>query len=196
MSDDGGDAPEGTSEPVPAWAYEPVVLSAYDPEWERTARREARAVARALGRWIAAEGVAHVGSTAVPGLAAKPTVDLMAAVTGDLDTVAAAAGPGLAAAGWVCVPPELDARPWRRFLVLPDEAGRRRIAHLHLLPAGSGRWDDQLAFRDALRADPELANAYEALKRRAAEDADPRDREAYTEAKAEFVLEVVTRLRH
>ena len=172
---------------TPAWAYERAELCPPDPRWAVRGRAERERLTELLAPWLV-DGVEHVGSTAVPGLAAKPIVDLMASVT-DLDT---AMGP-LTADGWHHVPPELDRRPWRRFHVKPDAAGLRREAHLHLLPAGHPRWHDQLAFRDALRDDAALARRYEALKRRLS-DRHGDDREAYTEAKAEFVANALARI--
>lgn len=69
----------------------------------------------------------------------------------------------------------------------------RRTHHLHLLVPGSQRWREELAFRDALRAEPETANAYERLKRRLAEE-NPIDREAYTRAKSDFIRGVLGRV--
>ena len=110
----------------------------------------------------------------------------------DLDEVIDQAGGALWDAGWWYVPPELDGRPWRRFFVKPDESGQHRYAHLHVIAAGHPRWAEQLAFRDALRRDDELARRYGDLKRRlAAEYA--ADREAYTEAKGEFVRDALGR---
>lgn len=141
-----------------------------------------------LAPWLV-EGVEHIGSTAVPGLSAKPIVDLMASVT-DLDTVVTEASERLAADGWCYVPTALDRRPWRRFFVKPDPAGRHREAHLHLVEAGHQRWADQIRFRDALRADDGLARAYEDLKRRLATQS-AHDREAYTAGKSAFVANVL-----
>ena len=137
-------------------------------------------------------GFEHVGSTAVPGLAAKPVIDLMASVA-DPDAVVVQAGERLAAEGWCYVPPELDSGgAWRRFFVKPDASGQRRVAHLHVIRAGHPRWAEQLAFRDALRRDDRLAVSYEELKHRlAAQHAG--DREAYTDAKAEFVADALRR---
>jgi GrpB-like predicted nucleotidyltransferase (UPF0157 family) len=169
---------------TPAWAYERAVVHEHDPQWAELARRERERLSDLLRPWLV-DGVEHVGSTAVRGLAAKPIVDLMASVA-DLDRAVAEAGEPLAAANWHLVPPELDGRAWRRFFVKPDATGQRRLAHLHLVPAGHARWAQTLAFRDALRGDAALAAAYEEVKRRLATEHGA-DREAYTEGKADFV---------
>jgi GrpB-like predicted nucleotidyltransferase (UPF0157 family) len=172
------------SDAVPPWAYEKPKLRPHDPRWGEMAAAERARLAGLLAPWLA-EGVEHVGSTAVPGLAAKPVIDLMAAVH-DPGAAASEAGPLLAADGWCYVPPELDGRPWRRFFVKPDASGQHRAAHLHLIAAGHPRWAQQIAFRDALRRDDQLARRYAALKRRLADEhAD--DREAYTDGKARFI---------
>jgi GrpB-like predicted nucleotidyltransferase (UPF0157 family) len=173
---------------VPAWAYETPEVHPHDPRLLLVAETECARLAEVLAPWLA-DGVEHVGSTAVPGLAAKPIIDLMASVR-DLDAVVAQAGDQLAADGWCYVPPELDQRPWRRFFVKPDASGQHRVAHLHLIQAGHPRWAEQLAFRDALRGDDQLARQYGDLKRLLAElHAD--DREAYTAAKAAFVANTI-----
>ncbi|SNS15029.1 GrpB domain, predicted nucleotidyltransferase, UPF0157 family [Geodermatophilus pulveris] len=170
----------------PAWATERVEVRPADPAWQQRGERLCRELDGTLARWLVAP-VEHVGSTAVPGLDAKPVLDLQAAVA-DLESA-----PAVAAAlgdGWHLVPPVLDARPWRRLLVRVVDGAR--AVHLHLLLAGDPRWAEQLAFRDALRRDPALARRYAALKRElAAEHAD--DREAYTRGKAEFVDAVLGR---
>lgn len=169
---------------VPLWAYEQPEIHPYDPRWSRRAAIECARLADLLAPW-ADGGVEHVGSTAVPGLAAKPVIDLMAQAA-DLGAVVALAGERLAADGWCYVPPGLDQRPWRRFFVKPDASGQHRIAHLHVIRAGHPRWSEQIAFRDALRRDGELASRYEDLKRRLSVR-HANDREAYTEAKAAFI---------
>lgn len=143
-----------------------------------------------LASWLV-DGVEHVGSTAVSGLAAKPIIDLMASVRNP-ETVVGQAGERLAADGWCYVPPELDQHAWRRFFVKPDTTGQHRVAHLHVIRAGHPRWDEQLAFRDALREDAGLALRYADLKRRLAAE-HPDDREAYTAAKGGFVADVLRR---
>jgi GrpB-like predicted nucleotidyltransferase (UPF0157 family) len=179
------------SDAVPPWAYAKPAVRPHDPRLTELAATEKARLVVVLTPWLV-DGVEHVGSTAVPGLAAKPIIDLMASVR-DPDAVVDRAGDRLAADGWCFVPPELDSGgPWRRFFVKPDQSGQHRYAHLHVIAAGHPRWAEQLAFRDALRRDDELARRYADLKRRlAAEHAE--DREAYTEGKGEFVRDALGR---
>ncbi|WP_409465588.1 GrpB family protein [Amycolatopsis sp. GA6-003] len=175
---------------VPAWAYERPEIRPPDPTWAARGSDLCAQVARLLAPWLAPGRVEHVGSTAVPGLAAKPVLDVMAPMRDLSAETVAAVVPVLSAAGWCFVPPSLDAAaPWRRFFVLPDTEGRRRVAHLHLLPVGHPRWHAQLRFRNALRADRGLAEEYAELKRRLAGEAT--DREEYTAGKTEFVRRVL-----
>jgi len=111
-----------------------------------------------LAPWlVAAAGVEHIGSTAVPGLGGKPSLDLMAGVR-SLDEARDAVVP-LFADGWVHDPHRPDAL---HFTLHRTEAG---AANLHLSEPGSALWVERLAFRDALRGDPALAADYTALKR-------------------------------
>jgi GrpB-like predicted nucleotidyltransferase (UPF0157 family) len=169
---------------VPQWAFEKVKVLPHDPQLAVRAAVERAGLAQMFSTWLV-DGVEHVGSTAVPGLPAKPIIDLAASVT-DPDEVVSRAGSLLAAEGWRYVPPELDQRPWRRFFVKPDATGQHRVAHLHVIAAGHPRWAEQIVFRDRLRADAQLADAYAALKRRLSAQYED-DREAYSHAKAEFV---------
>ena len=78
------------SDAVPAWAYERAEICPYDPRWADRARTERERLTGLLAPWLAG-GVEHAGSTAVPGLAAKPIIDLMAPVS-DLDVTAELVG--------------------------------------------------------------------------------------------------------
>ena len=173
------------SEPWPSWATERVEIAPYDPRWQHRGAQHAARLDRLLAPWLV-RPVEHVGSTAVPGLAAKPIIDLQAAVA-DL-AVTAEVSAALEPDGWLLVPPDLDQRPWRRFYVLP--ADDKRDAHLHLMTSDSQRWRAQLVFRDALRADPSLVAEYTHIKRDLA-DEHAEDREAYTRGKEAFVRRVV-----
>ena len=180
------------SDDAPPWAYEQPEIHPHDPRLIEQAEVERARLAELLRPWLVDGLVEHVGSTSVPGLPAKPVIDLMAQVA-DPDAVVNEAGQRLKADGWRYVPPDLDSGgSWRRFYVKPDPTGQRRYAHLHLIQAGHPRWSEQVEFRDALRRDDELADTYANLKRRLAAE-HPHDREAYTEAKAEFILAALRR---
>jgi GrpB-like predicted nucleotidyltransferase (UPF0157 family) len=165
------------SEPWAGWATEPVVVVDHDPAWADRGVTERDLLQPLLRTWLTGD-LEHVGSTAVPGLAAKPVIDLQAPVA-DLRAADAIAGV-VAPHHWHQVPPELDQRPYRRFFVKVLDG--QRVAHLHVMTTGSSRWHQQLAFRNALRADPALVAAYARLKRQLAHD-HPDDREAYTAGK-------------
>lgn len=172
---------------VPAWAFEPVRLVEHDPGWGRWALDLAGEVRDVFGPHLSSD-VVHVGSTAVPDLPAKPIIDLQA-VSSDPARAVAAVGAEAERAMWALVPRELDRRPWRWLFVRTDPGGRTRLAHLHLMPPGQARWDEQLRFRNRLRSSAELREEYATLKQRlAVEHCD--DREAYSEAKGAFVRRV------
>lgn len=181
------DVPPKTGDEWPRWATEHVQVQAPEEQWQRRGRELCDQLDVDLARWLVAP-VEHVGSTAVPGLAAKPIIDLQAALP-DL-ACADAIAQVLAPAGWHLVPAERDARPWRRFLVLVVDD--HRAAHLHLLLATGRRWGAQTVFRDALRADPELVREYADLKRTLAAQHGT-DREAYAAGKDSFVRSVLLR---
>ena len=158
-------------------ADQQIRLVPYDPAWPERAAAEAATLAGALAPWLDG-AIEHVGSTAVPGLEAKPTVDLMAPVR-DLDA-ARDAIPALADLGYQHAPH----RPHFHWLCKPSP--EVRDFHLVLIERTHPDFAARLRFRDRLRADPDLAAEYARLKRELA-DRHPDDREAYTDAKAAFV---------
>jgi GrpB-like predicted nucleotidyltransferase (UPF0157 family) len=157
---------------------EPIRIVAYDPGWPARFAEEQMALQVAIGPWVRG-GIHHVGSTAVPGLDAKPIIDILVGV-GDLDESRACFAP-LAGLDYLYAPYLSEVMHW---FCKPDPA--RRSHHLHLVPTGSKRYRDELAFRDRLRADPEAAEEYAALKHSLAGKF-RNDREAYTETKAELI---------
>ncbi|AFH64925.1 GrpB family protein [Paenibacillus caseinilyticus] len=169
----------------PAWAVEPVTLAPPDPQWPAQGENLRQELASLLLPFGVTE-IEHIGSTSIPGLSAKPVLDLMAAVRGWEDVPGIART--LAPYHWHFVPPELDERPWRRFFVRAPKD--RRTAHLHLLLDGDPHWEEQLCFRNRLRTDDTLRDAYAALKAKLAADF-REDREAYTAAKSEFIRSVL-----
>ena len=163
-------------------AEAPIEVAPYDARWPAAFEQERALLAEALGPWLAGPPE-HIGSTAVPGLAAKPVIDIMAPVH-----TLAASRPAIEAArelGYVHYPYKPDVMHW---FCKPSAA--HRTHHLHLVPLGSPLWRERLAFRDALRADPELRASYQALKL----DLAHRHRlvrEAYTDAKTPFIEQVL-----
>lgn len=161
----------------------PVDVVPYDPRWTETFGRWHERLGSVVG---AATLIEHVGSTAVPGLAAKPIVDIQISVL-DIDDEAVYV-PGIESAG---VPLRSRDPQHRYFRPPPDQP---RTVHIHVCRAG-GEWEeDHLLFRDYLRSRPGTRDSYGALKTRlAAEYRD--DRLAYTNAKAAFISDVVAEAR-
>lgn len=157
---------------------EPIRLSPYDPHWPVLFEQERVALDAAIGRW-ATGGIHHVGSTAVPELEAKPIIDILVGVE-DLATSRACFGP-LAGLDYLYAPYRSAEMHW---FCKPHPS--RRTHHLHLVPTSSPRYADGLAFRDRLRDDSNLARRYAGLKRDLAARF-PDDREAYTDAKTDFI---------
>jgi GrpB-like predicted nucleotidyltransferase (UPF0157 family) len=161
---------------------EPVRIRSYDPTWPSRYEEEWEALRAAVGRWVVG-GIHHVGSTAVPGLDAKPIIDILVGVE-DLSSSRACFEP-LAGLRYLYAPYLADEMHW---FCKPDPAARTH--HLHLVPAGSARFRDELAFRDHLRAHPAVAAEYAALKRELAGRFEE-DRNGYTDAKSDFVQRVL-----
>jgi len=166
------------------FAEEPVRIVEYDPSWPERFEAERRVIETTLRAWITG-GVHHIGSTAVPGLAAKPTIDIMVGVTAleparpciDL----------LAKIGYLYWPYRPDVEHW---FCKPSPA--RRTYHLHVMEHDGAEWRARLAFRDFLRTHPETAAEYEALKRGLAR-LHEHDREAYTDGKGGLIRSVLSR---
>lgn len=156
----------------------------YDPLWPELFAEERRLLERVLAPWLAG-GVHHIGSTAVPGLAAKPLIDMMAGVR-SLEESRAAYEP-LRQAGYVYTPHRpREAHHFSK----PSASWAERTHNLHLTEVGSALWRERLAFRDALRADPALVTEYAALKQRLADQCD--DGADYAAGKRSFVERVLT----
>jgi GrpB-like predicted nucleotidyltransferase (UPF0157 family) len=156
----------------------PIEIVPYDPSWPARFEEEADLLRRALATWLAGP-VEHIGSTAIPGLAAKPVVDVIAAVRTLHESSPAIHA--LAGFGYCYSPYRPEIEHW---FCKPSFAFRTH--HLHLMPFGSPQWLRPIAFRDYLRAHPDVAAEYEALKRQLALE-HRLDRETYTQAKSPFI---------
>jgi len=160
--------------------FDPAVrIVSYDPAWPVRAAAELRRVADELGE--VAVRLEHVGSTAVPGLAAKPIVDLLVSVAAVAAREAYVAP--LERLGYLFVPAPQG--PGLHFFARPPQ--RPRTCHIHVCEAGSQHELRHLAVRDFLRAHPAEAAAYAALKRRVAAR-HPQDRLAYIAGKDPYVV--------
>jgi GrpB-like predicted nucleotidyltransferase (UPF0157 family) len=161
-----------------------ITLVPYDPEWVRRFEAERELLEHVLAPWLEG-GVAHIGSTAIPGIAAKPIVDMVAGVR-DLEEAQAAYEP-LHAVGYLDEPHRSEIA---HHFAKPALELDTRMLNLHLTEPSSTLWRERLAFRDALRADPALAAEYEALKLRLAHG-HRGDVRTYTDGKREFVHRVL-----
>lgn len=160
---------------------EPVIVVDYDPAWPLLFQRLGDRALTAVGD--VALGVEHVGSTAVPGLAAKPIIDLDVVVRAAADlpiAIARLAPLGYRHEGDLGIPGR-EAFRW------PPADPRH---HLYVLPADSQELRRHLAFRDYLRTHPDAANAYGDLKRTAAEHHCD-DRVAYMAAKDALIKRIL-----
>jgi GrpB-like predicted nucleotidyltransferase (UPF0157 family) len=165
--------------------FDPAIrIVAHDPGWAGRASEELRRIRDALGP--VALRLEHVGSTAVPGLAAKPILDLQLAVAA-IEPFEPYGAP-LAALGYLFAPD--PGSPDHHFFAKPHE--RPRSHHLHVCEAGSRHELRHLAVRDFLRAHDDEAARYAALKRALAER-HPGDRLAYMAGKDPYLGELEAR---
>jgi GrpB-like predicted nucleotidyltransferase (UPF0157 family) len=133
----------------------PITMADYNPQWPALFAREAARIRAVLG--AAAVQVEHVGSTSVPGLAAKPVIDILLAVPDSADEQAYA--PALEAAGYVLRIREPDWFEHRLF------TGPDTTINLHVFTVGAAEIDRMLLFRDWLRANDADRDAYLQVKR-------------------------------
>lgn len=157
-----------------------VFLTPPSPEWPGLFEEEAARIAARLGSAVAA--IEHYGSTSIPGIRAKPVIDLLIGLP-RLDTALTLIGP-MEELGY----------DFARHAGVPDHhvfgRGAARTHLAHFVEHDGSSWRQCLKFRDRLRADPGLAHAYEALKVELAVRF-PHDRAAYTTGKGEFVASVL-----
>jgi GrpB-like predicted nucleotidyltransferase (UPF0157 family) len=174
----------GSTEGVGTMTDEPVRIVPYDPSWPECFEEECAALADAIGDWVVG-GIHHVGSTSVSGLEAKPVIDVLVGVRGLEES--RSCYERLGTLGYLYAPYRSSEMHW---FCKPHPS--RRTHHLHLVPADSPRFRDELAFRDFLRTHRDVAEEYGALKRRLAKGFE-HDREAYTDAKSEFTIVTIQR---
>jgi GrpB-like predicted nucleotidyltransferase (UPF0157 family) len=166
-----------------------IVVADYDPAWPAMFEQERAKLDAALGSLAVA--IEHVGSTAVPGLAAKPIIDLLVGVR-SLEEARSRCIEVLQALGYTYMP---EYQSW-----LPDELFFRKgipgpwTHHVHVMQPANPGWERRLLFRDYLRAHPDAADAYTSLKRRLAATFKD-DIAAYRTGKDAFVQAAMAKAR-
>jgi len=184
-----------------------VEIAEPDPGWPAAFE----AVRRELARIPGAVRVEHVGSTSVPGLAAKPILDFLVGVADEALLDTSGEEPWSPASTWALAPGGPAAHvafvravsrlgfvyrgngSFERHLFFRRDTNGRRSHHVHVAAIGGAFWVDHLLFRDYLRTHPERAAAYGSLKRRLAVEFP--DSRPYTEAKTRFVADALERAR-
>jgi GrpB-like predicted nucleotidyltransferase (UPF0157 family) len=172
----------GTPDPI-------VEMVPYSPDWPARFAEERAALADALDS--CARSIEHIGSTAVPGLAAKPTIDILVVADELAEAVERLAG---AAALDYQVRPDNTLVGSADHVFLRKVHEGKRTHHLHLVRTGSAEIDDYRRFRDALRDDPALTRRYERLKLDLAAEHHT-DRMGYVTAKSVWVEALLASLR-
>jgi GrpB-like predicted nucleotidyltransferase (UPF0157 family) len=156
----------------------------YDRRWPSLYEQERARILNVLGGVVL--DIQHVGSTAIPGVAAKPIIDIMVAV------------PELAAAEKCIQPLEAIGYEFRGEAGVPERLffgkGAPRTHHIHMVELEGEFWESQILFRDFLRAHPDEARQYCELKKQLAASFGS-DREAYTEGKTPFIESVLAKAR-
>jgi GrpB-like predicted nucleotidyltransferase (UPF0157 family) len=162
----------------------------YDRRWPTSYEHQQQRLSVVLAAWLV-RPIDHVGSTSVRGLVAKPIID-MVAVVADIESLDGVGG-ALSSIGWVAAPEPTDATSREMSFCTPSV--QRRTHQLHVVEEASSSWREWIAFRDYLRAHPEMAAEYGALKTRLAAQhgADPNDRDAYRAGKATWIQAVTER---
>ncbi|MBL0045530.1 MAG: GrpB family protein [Flavobacteriales bacterium] len=180
------------SDRIAALVKEKVSIVPYDHAWPAAYKAEEERLLRALPP-VLVKRIAHIGSTAVPGVSSKPIIDIQVEVT-SLDHVQRDVVPIMEDMGYEFIwrPTIGEEAPFYAWFIKRDVLGHR-THHVHMVEPDQAS-ADRLLFRDLLCADPALANKYEALKHDLAK-AHSGDRTAYTMGKSDFINSVLRSAR-
>jgi GrpB-like predicted nucleotidyltransferase (UPF0157 family) len=162
-----------------------IVVVDYDPNWPSLYEQEKDRIVATLGEAVVQ--IEHIGSTSVPGLAAKPIIDIAVGIANFEE--AKAYVPMIEGLGYT-YEPEFEADlPERRFFWKGSPS--LHTHHIHMAEPGSLEWIKPILFRNYLREHPEAARQYQVLKRELAVRCGP-DMEAYVKGKTEFVRSILS----
>ncbi len=163
---------------------EKIIIKEYDPKWPKFFDSERDQIMEAIGHYVA--DIQHIGSTAVPGLAAKPVIDIMVGLRRLLDAQDCILP--IEGMEYEYVPEFEDEFPERRYFRKMQNGIRTH--QIHMVEIGTDFWKRHLAFRDYLLKNPKTADEYAALKKELAKTFE-NDREAYTNAKTPFIENIL-----
>jgi GrpB-like predicted nucleotidyltransferase (UPF0157 family) len=166
-----------------------VVIVKYDPQWPIAFDRESELIRSILDPDLITR-IEHFGSTAIPGLAAKPIVDILVGVS-SIEIAKQVTIAPLASLGYAYWSDNPDTH--RMFFVKGLPPNSPRTHHLHMVEPDSNLWE-RLLFRDYLRAHAEEAARYERLKQQLALGCSS-DREAYTAGKTDYIRSIMHQIR-
>lgn len=187
--------PETLEQKIQRVLRDEIAIAPYDPLWPESFRREKQHLLSCLPSALIRR-IEHFGSTAVPGLSAKPIVDMLVEVT-ELEATRVRIAPVLEAQGydyfWRPTHGD-DGPPFYAWFIKRHAQTGVRTHHIHMVESDFADHWDRLLFRDYLREHPEAAKEYERLKLRLSADS-RQDRVAYTSGKTEFVLKVTAQAK-
>ncbi len=163
------------------WQLFPIVLSPHQSEWEEWAKEEIGLLSKLLS--IYSPIVNHIGSTAIPGIQAKPIIDILVEISPDIDWQRVRVE--METAGYIFMSSSENRMSFNKGYT--TEGYAKRVFHIHFHTVGE---HDEILFRDYLLSHPVVAQEYEELKLSLVSQYQ-NDRDGYTEAKSEFVKRIV-----
>ena len=184
--------PKSDRKRIAALMKERIAVVPYDPTWPQRFAEVEQRLKKLLPKNLV-QRIAHIGSTAVPGLSAKPIIDVQVEVN-DMQEVIDRVVSMMQEAGYEFIwrPSIGENEPYYAWFIKRDHQGER-TEHIHILAPDQSS-AERIIFRDILRRHPEDAAAYEALKNALAKK-HPRDRVAYTAGKTEFIRNTIRKGR-
>ena len=164
-----------------------VKLVPHNPKWEKLFEKEKKVLEKKLGNLVI--DIEHVGSTSVPGISAKPVIDILVGIKSMTD--AKKCIKQLESLGYEYMP---DRGEKGRRIFFAKGSHKRRTHHIHLVKFGGKVWESHILFAEYLRRHKKRAKQYDALKKSLLKKFE-KDRESYTKSKAKFIRETIKKSR-
>lgn len=164
-----------------------VKLVPYNRQWKEIFKKEERILKKTLGK--KASDIQHIGSTVIPGVPAKPIIDIAVAVPSLNVQKLEGITPLLKKVGY-----QYRKKEDKHQYLFVKGGEENRMYYLHMMKSDSKAWEDHILFRDYLRNHKKMAHEYAKLKRKLANKF-PNDRGSYTAGKEKFINEVVEKAK-